>query len=132
MIRSAKRLRLCTVLLMVNLAVIWGNSLLPGSESGAMSGGMMEVIRSLLGLPESAADMLHHLVRKMAHFTEFACLGALLGMAAAVADESIQLLTPDRGPSLVDVWIDESGVITGLIMVLIGHYLIEKRKTIIF
>ena len=148
MICNARRLRLCTALLIANLAVIWGNSLLPGSDSGAMSGGVMELVRSLLGLPESAADVLHHLVRKIAHFTEFACLGALLGwycgmkrerhpmafpallgLAAAVADESIQLLTPDRGPSLTDVWIDESGVITGLIMVLIGHYLIEKRKT---
>ena len=148
MICSRKRRHLCAVLLAVNLAVIWGNSLLPGSDSGAMSGGIMEVIRSMLGISESAADLLHHLVRKLAHFTEFACLGALLGwrcgmkkerhmlaypallgLAAAVVDESIQLFTPDRGPSLVDVWIDESGAITGLMMVLIGHHLIRKRKT---
>jgi hypothetical protein len=30
MIRSQKRIRVCAVLLIVNLAFIWGNSLLPG------------------------------------------------------------------------------------------------------
>ena len=147
MIRSKKRIRLCVILLVANLAVIWGNSLLPGSESGAMSGGVMEFIRNLLGIPESQADLLHKLVRKLAHFTEFSCLGALLcwrcgmegerhkvafpallGMAAAVVDESLQLITPDRGPSLTDVWIDTSGVLTGLMMVLLGHYLLTERK----
>ena len=37
MIRSDKRLRLCTALLICNLIFIWGNSLLPGEVSGALS-----------------------------------------------------------------------------------------------
>lgn len=149
MIRSGKRIRLCTVLLIVNLAVIWGNSLLPGSDSGSLSGGVTEFIMALLGLPESSAEMLHTLIRKMAHFTEFACLSVLLtwlcgmlgqkgfhlaalpvcgGMAAALVDETIQLFTPDRGPSLVDVWIDTSGAVTGMMLLLWGHHLIKRIK----
>ena len=35
MIRTSKRMRICTALLLCNLAFIWGNSLLPGELSGA-------------------------------------------------------------------------------------------------
>ena len=37
MIRTDKRMRLCAALLICNLAFIWGNSLLPGTVSGAFS-----------------------------------------------------------------------------------------------
>ena len=147
MIRTQKRTRLCTVLLIVNLSVIWGNSLLPGSESGAMSGGIMAFVMELLNIPESAGELLHLLIRKAAHFTEFACLGALLcwrfgmagdsrykssavlwAMAAALTDESIQMLIPDRGPSLKDVWIDTSGALAGMILVAAGYHLRKRIK----
>ena len=147
MIVTGKRKMICTLLLIVNLAFIWGNSLTPGAVSGDMSGGILAWVNQFLGLNESGAELLHHLIRKAAHFTEFACLGALLawywgmrsdrhpvalpsllGMAAAVVDESIQMFTPDRGPSLTDVWIDTSGVVTGMMILLLGHHLIKKRK----
>ena len=149
MIRTPKRIRLCAILLVVNLALIWGNSLLPGSDSGNLSGGVMEFVMALLNLPEASAEMLHLLIRKAAHFTEFACLSALLtwlcgmlgesgfhlaalpvfgGMTAALMDETIQLFTPDRGPSLTDVWIDTSGVVTGMMLLLCGHHLIKRIK----
>ena len=142
---SRKRM-LCTALIVLNLALIWGNSLLTGEVSGNMRGGIMEWVNSFLGLYEAGSELLHHLIRKVAHFTEFACLGcllawncrlrgekhtallpALLGMAAAVVDESIQLFTPDRGPSLTDVWIDASGVVTGIMLLLLGHHLMKKQ-----
>ena len=147
MIRTKKRTRLCAVLLMVNLAVIWGNSLLPGSQSGEMSGGVMAFVMELLNIPAEAADTVHHLIRKTAHFTEFACLGGLLcwrfgmagdsrykssavlwAMAAALTDESIQMLTPDRGPSLKDVWLDTAGALTGMILVAGGYHLLKRIK----
>ena len=142
---SRKRI-ISTVLIVLNLAFIWGNSLISGEDSGNMSGGILVWVNSFLGLDEAGAAVLHHLIRKAAHFTEFACLGALLawncqlrgekhtailpallGMAAAVVDESIQLLTPDRGPSLTDVWIDTSGAVTGMMLLLLGHHLMKKR-----
>lgn len=147
MTAARKKTTLCTALIAVNLAVIWGNSLMTGEASGNLSGGVLAWINSILGLDESGAEILHLLIRKAAHFTEFACLGALLawrcrmagerhkmafpallGMAAAVVDESIQMFTPDRGPSLTDVWIDTSGVITGIMLVLLGYYLMKKHK----
>ena len=138
---------LCTGLILLNLAFIWGNSLVNGTQSGNLSGGIMAWINSILGIDEAGAQMLHLLIRKAAHFTEFACLGmllawncrmsgekhvvilpALLAMAAALVDESIQLITPDRGPSLTDVWIDSFGALAGIMLLTVGHHLITKRR----
>ena len=135
MIAPNKHLRTATALLIVNLAVIWGNSLLPGEISGAISGFVRDLIALLLpgdGTPGEG----HGLLRKLAHFTEFASLGVILtwltvllskpaglslaaGFAAACIDETIQMFVPDRGPAFTDVLIDTSGVLTGLILLLL-------------
>lgn len=148
MIRTRKRMILCIALLIAVLSFIWGNSLTSGADSGAMSGKLMAWINAFLRLDESGAEVLHHLIRKMAHFTEFACLGLLLawlfgmmgekkghlfcmplfcGMAAACVDETIQVFVPDRGPSPIDIWIDTCGAATGIAILLIGHYYIRKK-----
>ena len=144
MVKTARRVRLCSVLLVLNLALIWGNSLLSGAESGQMSGGIMEFFMELLRIPADFSDTVHLIIRKLAHLTEFACLAALiswnlgmvkekrvhqillavlLAMAAALVDETIQLFTPDRGPSLVDVWIDTLGAVLGMTAVQLGYHL---------
>ena len=139
--------KVATILLMLNLAFIWGNSLMNGTDSGNLSGGIMDWLNTFLGLEPEGAELLHHLIRKAAHFTEFACLGvllawhsllreekhkfalpALLGMAAGLVDETIQLFTPDRGPSLTDVWIDTSGAVVGIMLLLLGHHLIKRKQ----
>ena len=144
MIRDRRKLSGLLVGLM--LAFIWGNSLLTGTDSGNMSGGILQWLNSFLKLDLQRAEMLHHLIRKAAHFTEFACLGgllawrcsmdaqkhpfafpALLSMAAGLVDETIQLFTPDRGPSLTDVWIDTSGAVTGIMLLILGHHLIKRK-----
>ena len=137
-------MRLCMALIALNLAFIWGNSLLPGELSGALS----NWLGSLLSLGGDMAYEGTGLLRKLAHFTEFACLGflltwlakmkgeqgfhlfalALLGsLMTACIDESIQLITPDRGSSLVDVWIDTSGALTGIIA-LFGVYYFDSWR----
>lgn len=147
MIATRKRKILCAALIVANLAFIWGNSLLPGSDSGNLSGGIMAWINSFLGLGEAGAETLHLLIRKGAHFTEFACLGLLLtwhfGMAevknaarvaypllgsvlAACTDETIQIFVDGRGSSLLDVWVDTFGALAGIILLLLGHHL-RKR-----
>ena len=149
--KTKKRMILCVVLLIVMLAFIWGNSLRTGAESGAMSGSLLQWINAFLHLDEAGAEKLHFAIRKMAHFTEFACLGALLcwffgmtgetkrhlffmpqlfGLLAACVDETIQVYTPDRGPSLIDVWIDTAGVAAGITFLLIGYnYICKYNKT---
>lgn len=144
MIRTEKRMRLCTALLVLNLAVIWGNSLLPGEISGAFSDWVKELLVSLLpsGVHASQGS---GLLRKLAHFTEFTMLGLCLswlfgmlqknkawpflcGAAAACIDETIQRFVPDRGPSLRDVGIDTCGVITGILLLHLGYLIIKRNK----
>ena len=132
-----KRIRLCGVLLVLNLLFIWGNSLLPGEISGALS----QWLRQLLGFMEQTPDTGHGILRKLAHFTEFACLGLLLqwlrsmlgkklpgsilwGFGAACIDETIQCFVPDRGPGILDVAIDTAGVIAGAIIFIV----VKKRR----
>lgn len=142
---TKKRLRLCAVLIVLNIAFIWGNSLLPGSVSGALSNWLRDVLAAILPGGESDPTARRGLLRKLAHFTEFACLGALFswlfsmlqkprmlsllcGFLVASADETIQRFVPDRGPSFRDVLIDTSGVLAGMLLVLLG-YAISKKKT---
>lgn len=149
MIRTEGRMRLCAALLILNLAFIWGNSLMSAEISQAFS----DWVKSLLtGLFSGEGDGTggSGVLRKIAHFTEFACLGILLtwlsgmmgergfhlwtmplfgGMAAACVDETIQVFVPDRGPGLIDVWIDTCGTAAGMMLVLIGYHFIQKRKS---
>ena len=48
MIRTKKRMTLCWALTAVCLAFIWGNSLLPGEISGAISDQVEHVLEMLL------------------------------------------------------------------------------------
>ena len=72
------QLRVCTVLLAMNLAFIWGNSLLPGEISGAISGWLRDFLAALFHFGSDEPSAGHGLLRKLAHFTEFCCLGMLL------------------------------------------------------
>ena len=145
MIRTDRRIQLCTALVLLNLGFIWGNSLLPGEVSGALSDWVKGLLAMLLpgdGMETSGGGML----RKLAHFLEFASLGALLswwmiitgkkkwyalfaGFLAACVDETIQMFVPDRGPSLRDVGIDTCGVFAGMILLKIGYELWKRKQS---
>ena len=145
MIHTEKRMRICITLLICNLVFIWGNSLLPGEISGRLSDWVKEILSVFLpdmGMEHTGRGLL----RKIAHFTEFAALGALLswlfgmlqkgrvqpfvwGVLAASVDETIQRFVPDRGPSVKDVCIDSAGVLTGIILLWVGHDYFRKRST---
>ena len=148
MLKTKRRIRLCAVLLGANLLFIWGNSLMPGAVSGALSGRIGEALRFLLGIPVNEAPGGPHLLRKLAHFSEFACLGLLLcwlagmmgeksfhlavlpllgALAAACVDETIQMAVPGRCSSLKDVWIDTCGAAAGIIILLLGHYFVSSN-----
>ena len=110
---------------------IWSQSLLPGAVSAQESGFIARLLAGMLGL-ETIPVWLHHLVRKAAHFTEFALLGGLwrgyaprrgcrlswlYGLGVAAVDECLQFLSPDRGPALADVGIDYAGSLCGWLAV---------------
>lgn len=152
MIRTKTRLWVCASLLALNLAFIWGNSLLPGEISGAISDFVRDALTGLLNLlfgprPERPPGG-GGLLRKLAHFTEFACLGMCLswlfrmlqsktyahflfpllaGICVAAIDETIQIFVPLRGPAIKDVGIDTAGVILGIVIIALTQ-LIKKSK----
>ena len=125
------------LLVFLTLAFIWGNSLLPRTES-------QDIIRGLLA--ELCAALEHvglhidpqndHWLRKLAHFGEFGLLGtelglllclnrrqsvqgfvncAFAGLAVAVTDEALQLIS-NRGSQVQDVLLDFAGFLTGLLL----------------
>ena len=138
--RTDRRIRLCTALLVCNLIFIWGNSLLPAEISAAISGWIWELLGDFSGGDLIfGGTMGDGPLRKTAHFIEFASLGMVLlwimlllrkhpllalagGFAAACVDETIQLFVPGRGPAFTDVLLDTSGVITGLLLLLLFRH----------
>ena len=44
---------------------------------------------------------------------------AFTGFLVAFIDESIQMISPDRGPAIADVWLDFGGVVSGMTVVLV-------------
>lgn len=126
-----KRKMILLVPMTLVLCLIWGNSMLPGEVSASISGGslgwLVETFPFLEWLPE-------WLLRKLGHFSEFGLFGflsawffleqkgihrfsmpLLLSLLAGNIDETIQTITPDRGPSVIDVWIDTCGACAGIL-----------------
>lgn len=134
---------LCSILIGLNLWLIWGNSAMTGEESGNLSGWLQQF---LAFLPQS--PLFETVLRKLAHFSEFALLGLLmgwmsvllkertfpgllgLGLTVACIDETIQYFVPGRASMLLDVWIDAAGFTAGLTLLTIG-YTIYKRTHIL-
>lgn len=148
MLRTKKRLILCLSLLAMNLAFIWGNSLLPGHISGAFSDWVKNILSAIFPLRPNHAGG-GGLLRKLAHFTEFTCLGLILswlarmlrekkwehllfplaaGILAAATDETIQIFVPNRGPALKDVGIDTAGVLLGIVIIYLIQHFKNRRK----
>ena len=128
-----------TAALIACIMFIFRNSLENGAQSSARSQAVMQMVNSALAKVH-LGPLSEHLIRKLAHFSEFALEGFLLmlcirvytkhfvrhmswpllgGMTTALMDETIQLHSPNRTSSVVDVWIDMSGVVAGLLFALI-------------
>lgn len=147
--RTKLRLFFSITLILGILCFIWGNSLLPGEDSGELSGFVGQLLQKLLPFLDLESGTGMHLLRKAAHFSEFAALGLsftwfygmlskktlwalglplVSGAAAAAIDETIQIFSPDRGPSIKDVGIDTCGVIAGIAVLTLLHWIAKRRK----
>ncbi|MBP7174603.1 MAG: VanZ family protein [Thermoclostridium sp.] len=137
-------------LLFATVAFIWGNSMKSMAQSQQMSQTFMKIIVPFLEFFLGQGNVTEHIVRKLAHFTEFGMLGvelALLlilyrpirlqsilnglftGLVIALSDETIQIFFK-RGPQIQDVWLDFTGVAAGLFLVLLIYLLIVRiQKT---
>ncbi len=127
-----------TILVALTLMFIWGNSLMPGTISGAISDWFGSVLSHIFGGQVDTAHS-HGVLRKLAHGTEYLVLGvelylllspgkpwtalALSGVVTALTDETIQLFVPERCGQIKDVWIDLGGFTIGVLFcLLVGLY----------
>ena len=141
--------RLTIGLLLFLLAFIWGQSAMSRAVSRAESEAVGSFLAPLLELLVGRGNVTDHLVRKLAHFCEYAALGAVLamllrftegrslffgsyaalcGMAVAVVDESIQLLADGRGAQVQDVLLDTGGMLFGLGLMTLLLTLRSRRR----
>lgn len=121
-------------------AFIWAQSLQSADDSSADSNSLAAVFAGWFGW-DADAFWLTYLVRKAAHFAEFALLGVLWGGCArvypwrwlwlwglptGVIDECLQFFAPGRAPMAADVVIDVAGFVCGCVPLLM--LMRKKRK----
>ena len=128
--RSKKWLCVLTAL---TIALIWLHSAMPPSLSSRESGFVFRLLFGPLAFFLGAENVTEYLVRKMAHFIEYAVLGGVLssvgqgprfcrrvlrrlnlGLLVAFLDETIQIFS-GRGARIADVWLDISGVLAAVL-----------------
>ena len=128
----------------------WIHSCFPADLSSMESKGVFQIIYNFLHMFGAGVELTEHIIRKLAHFTEFTVIGGLLlscaycfdrtrpyrftvpvlftGLTAALIDETIQLFVEGRAGMIADVWIDFGGVIFGSLIMLAFYTLYRKRK----
>lgn len=146
------------VALILMVFFIWGNSILNAYVSNAMSKTTLTAIESIqaaaqhnnVSYSESSGTVFwlsNHILRKIAHFTEYLFLGSILcggysrilreywhllwlwGLVIPVIDEGIQCFSKGRTPLVTDVWIDFAGVASGIFLTVIFHRIGALMKT---
>ena len=140
--KTAPRMRLCVICLLLILTFIWGNSLLPRVDSEMLSDSVKALVNKLFPFLFSGNGSGGGWLRKVAHFSEFTLLSICLcwlfamlrdrlakqippallcGFLTACIDETIQCYIPGRNGNLTDVGIDTAGVIAGILVFTIGY-----------
>ena len=132
-----KKILICifAVLTLAWTAIIFAQSAKNGEESTEDTNKLMQIIENIADSIGVDADVSAKLLRKSAHFGEYAVLGvfaalliAMLGekllhivsfgyaVSVAICDEfAIQRLSEGRAPQLTDVLIDSAGALFGIL-----------------
>lgn len=135
--KKALILSLCALLW---VGFILFRSMKNAEQSTQESNTILELVRLII------PNMSDNLLRKLAHFTEFAILGTLLtaacrswgrrepvlpgflGLVTALTDETVQLFVEGRAGMVQDVWIDFGGVTLGVLLVTLTAFALRKRR----
>lgn len=122
-------------IVLIILILLWMNLVFGfSSQNGEISGGLSLKIIKIFVQDENLIEILHPIVRKLAHFSLYAVGGILIytfvstfnirkrnaifitigvGLLYAISDECHQMLIPGRSGQATDVMIDTLGVIFG-------------------
>ncbi len=137
--------KIVIILLIFTLVFIWIHSAVGGEASSKESSAVAEWLNKVLGVFVSNIEFKVGILRKLAHFSEYALLGMELALLSgrgfsgmpfsainclivAFIDETIQIFS-DRGPMVTDIWIDLLGGITGALIMDLILLLICKKHT---
>lgn len=134
------------------IAFAFIHSSMPADVSGEESENVMFFLQNILKFLGFSTELTDHIVRKAAHFIEYAAIGSLLmccaysfnrfkpykyyvhmlfaGLATAVCDETIQLNVVGRSGQVVDVLLDFSGVIFGTLIMLVAFTIYKRIRKI--
>ena len=148
--RASKRFSVIVFALTACMMIFaWGHSCFPANLSSMESNWVVNLFWKFFRLfgAQEAPD--EQLIRKLAHYSEYTAIGALMlscaysrdrqrphrflayvlgaGLLTAVIDETIQLFVEGRAGMIADVWIDFGGVVTGT-LIMLGFYAIVRRR----
>lgn len=150
-ITSKKNIFFIIMLLITALYIgfIWWRSTLSAVDSTVESLSVLGFLESICKFLNLGVELTDHIVRKAAHFCEFALLGCLtlwtayiknkrvirnlmsagfVCLAVAVADEMIQITSPGRSAEVVDVTIDFFGACAGALFFIIVLSIVKLFK----
>lgn len=114
-------------------ALIFGFSMQSASESNVSSNFVLDLLATYFPYLKEPQIMMTAIlvIRKLAHFSEYVILGLLyakaykdtswdklllLGCLVPILDETIQIFVPGRSAAILDMGIDLSGYLTGLLI----------------
>ncbi len=137
------------------LAFIFSNSLKNARSSADQSGSVTRIVADVIAsvAPEKEINIedLSVKIRKTAHYTEFFILSALVSVSvllftdkiprlcavtlpvcavSCVSDELLQLASPGRACSPVDMLIDYAGVLTAFFIIIAAVIIRQRRSSL--
>lgn len=123
--------------MLIYVSFIYMNSLTPAAVSSQESGFLLtKLMAAMEALGWDALWLTEHILRKSAHFVEYAVLGCVMAQAFRAGrtpaagkcrhwgalvfaipfiDETIQLFVPGRSGQISDVWLDMLGTAGGIL-----------------
>ena len=127
---------------------ILSNSFQSGEKSGESSTRVLKIVETTVKKIDPELSVTEKFVRKSAHFFEYFGLGILLslspvfiksrrttlrhtlfvGLLFAMTDETVQLFSPGREGTLVDVWLDFSAVLLSSLLTFIIILYFQKKS----
>lgn len=161
-IRNKRRKQAVTIVAALLLSLLYSTIFSFSGQDGEQSGSLslmisekcVEFVNSISGkqwsqaVISSMAVYFEHPIRKLAHFSEYACMGVLVYImwrpwrergrglylltllwvfVSAAADEFHQLFVPDRYGSFADVLLDTLGGSFGMLLCIVVELLLKRR-----
>ena len=136
------------VLTALVIAFAFIHSSMPSVQSAQESESVLDFVTVILKLFGIEPNLSDHIIRKLAHFTEYTVLGAMLcscdrikpikfvpytvsiGLFTCFIDETIQLGVEGRSGQVSDMWIDFFGVLLGTAVMLVAFWIYRKIRKI--